>query len=67
MEGEKRDFEAKNLELESKESVESQQVGELKTQVEELVVQKGSLENQLNIANEKKQDITSFRDQTCTI
>ena len=51
MEGEKRDFEAKISELESRESVVSQQVGELKTQVEDLVAQKGSLENQINIAN----------------
>ena len=40
---------------------------ELKTRVEELVQQKGSLENQLKIANEKKQDITHFCDQACKI
>ena len=67
MEGEKKDFEARISELESRESAANQQVGELKTQVEELVVQKGSLENQLKIANEKKQDITHFRDQACKI
>ena len=67
MEGEKRDFEAKISELESRESATSQQVGELKTQVEELVVHKGSLESKLNIANEIKQDITPFCYQACNM
>ena len=42
-------------------------MGELKTQVEELVAQNGSLDNQVKIANELKQDITPFRDQACKI
>ena len=53
MEGEKKDFEARISELESRESVVSQQVGELKTQVEGMVAQKGSLENQLKVSNER--------------
>ena len=38
MEGEQKDYEDRILELESRESVTIQQVGELKTQVEDLVV-----------------------------
>ena len=53
MEGEKGVFEAKILELEPREFVTSQQVGELKNRVEELAAQKRSLENQLKIANDK--------------
>ena len=67
MEGERKDFEARISHLESSKSEESQQVEELKTRVEELVEQKGSMENQLKTANEKKQEITPFCDQTCKI
>ena len=67
MEGERNDFEARISQLEPRESVKSQQVEELKTQVEELVKQKESPENKLKIANKKKQDITLFCDQACKI
>ena len=43
LEGEKKDSEAKILNLESRESTTSQQVEELKTRVEELVKQKESM------------------------
>ena len=53
MEGEKKYFEAKILELEWRESATSQHMRELRTQVEELVVQKGSLETHIKVENER--------------
>ena len=67
MEGEKKDFEAKISVLGSRESASCQKMGELRTQVEELVTQKGSLETQLKVENERQLDITPFCAQACTI
>ena len=67
MEGEKKYFEDNISELESRESATSQQMEELRTQVEELVAQKGSLEAQIMVENEGQLDITPFRAQACTI
>ena len=43
LEGEKKDYEAKILELESRHSATRQQMGEFRTQVEDLVTQNRSL------------------------
>ena len=67
MKKERSDFEARISQLESRESAASQQIEELKNRVEELVEQKGSLKNQLKIANEKKKGITPFCDQAYKI
>ena len=68
MEGEKKDFEDKILELEAQKSAVNRQAGELRTRVDqELEAQNRELEIQLKIANERHLDITSFCDQACMI
>ena len=62
MEGERSDSEARISYLESRELGANQQVEELKARVEELVRQKESLEEQLELADKIKQDITMFCD-----
>ena len=52
LEGEKKDFEAKILELESRESATCQEMGEFRTRVGELVTQNKSLEAHLKVENE---------------
>ena len=53
MEGEKKDFEDKIVELELYKYATIHQVGEIRAQVEELVARRGSCESQLKIANER--------------
>ena len=67
MEGEKSDFKARISQLDSRDFSKTQHVEELNTRVEELVKKKESLENQLNLADEKMKDITPFYDQACKI
>ena len=67
MEGERKDFEARISKLELREPTMSQQVGELKNQVEELVAPKGFIENKIKISNERQHDITPFHDQAYII
>ena len=67
MEGEKKDFEEKIAELEWHKSAAIRQVGELRTQVEELVAQRGYFEAQLSIENDRQLDITPFHDQAYII
>ena len=67
LEGETKDSESKISELESIEFATHQQMGELRNQEEELVTQKGSLESQLKVENERQIDVTPFCAQACTI
>ena len=67
MEGGKKYFEDKILELESQKSVANKHAGELRTLVEELEAHNRYMETQLKIANERHPDITSFCDQSCMI
>ena len=67
IEGEKRDFEDKILELEAHNSVASRQTGELRTRVEEMEEQNITLETEIKIAIERQHDIIPFYDQACLI
>ena len=67
MEGEKKYFQDKILELESNKSMASKQARELRTRVKELEAQNREMEIQLKIANERNPDITSFCDQSFMI
>ena len=67
MEGEKKYFEDKILELEAQKSTTNRQPGDLRTWVKELEVQNQSLETQLKTTNERNPDITPFHDQAFLI
>ena len=62
MEGERKEFEEKNIGLEAQKSAADRQTEELRTRVEELEVQNRALETQLKTTNESQLDITPFCD-----